>query len=127
MPTKLTLLTAFWFATLPAWAGDRPNSWHFDADLVDTLVYELAGRALDALHDHLDGEGSITSDDQARERRGHFTFKLYPKGKSQSSKHITGETTFRFSTDPDHPSLHFEFKSSQDATGKPRRLPEDAS
>ncbi len=127
MPIKLTFLAAFWFATLPAWADDRSNSLHFDADLVDTLVYELTGRALDVLHDHLDVEGSITSDDQTQERRGHLTFTLYPKGKSQSSKHITGETTFRFSADPDHPSLYFEFKSSQGATGKSRRLPEDAS
>ncbi len=126
MSIKLTLLAAFWFAALPAWAGDRSNSLNFDADVVDTLVYELAGRALDALHDHLDMEGSIESDDQTRERHGHLTFRFYPKGKSQSSEHITGETTFHFSTDPDHPSLHFEFKSSKDLTGKSRQLPDDA-
>ncbi|MEW6247122.1 MAG: hypothetical protein AB1555_10475 [Nitrospirota bacterium] len=126
MPIKLIFLAAFCFAALPAWADDRPNSLHFDSDIADTLLYELAGRALDAFHDHLDLQGSVESDDQTQERRGHLTFKFYPKGKSRSGEHITGETTFRFSIDPDHPSLHFEFKSSKDSTGKPRLLPDDA-
>lgn len=126
MLIKLTFLAAFWLATLPAWASDRPDSLHIDADLVDTLVYELAGRALDALHNHLDVEGSLESDDQAQERRGHLLFKVYPNGKSRSSKPITVETTFRFSADPDHLSLHFELKSSRDFTDQPRWLPKDA-
>jgi hypothetical protein len=126
MPIKLIVLAAFCFAALPTWADDHPNSLHFDSDIADTLLYELVGRALDAFHDHLDLEGSVESDDQAQERRGHLTFKLYPKGKSRSDQHIAGETTFRFSTDPAHPSLHFEFKSSKDSTSQPSRLPDDA-
>ncbi len=126
MPIKLILLAAFCFAALPAWADDRPNSLYFDSDIADALLYELAGRALDAFHDHLDLEGSVESDDQAQERGGHLLFKFYPKGQSQSDESITGETRFRYSADPDHPSLYFEFKSSKDSTGKPRLFPDDA-
>jgi len=68
-------------------------------NLSDSLIQELHHQ-LDKLKDHIELRGKAESQPQDQKHSGWFSFKLYPKGKSQSDEHTGISGHFSFSTKP---------------------------
>jgi hypothetical protein len=115
--TLLLLLMA-----VPVWAGgaeqfdpDQP----FEQALTTNVLRSLLNQAMDVLEDHLEISGNLNPGEKQGERRGNFTLKFYPEGKSQSDQHLSAEGGFDSSPDSNQQDFFFRFKLPQDPSKKP--------
>ena len=77
------------------------------------LLNDVFRRSADLLRNHLELEGAL-SDVGNDEQRGRFTFRFYPRGKSQSQEHVTVESQFTIE-ERDGVGLRSDFRFQKEA------------
>lgn len=121
MRRTLALTLIILMLAVPVWAGggeqfdpDQP----FEQALTTNVLRSLLNQAMDVLEDHLEISGNLNPGEKQGERRGDFTLKLYPEGKSQSDRHLSAEGGFDSSPDSNQQAFFFRFQLPKESSKK---------
>lgn len=116
MTLRYTFIMILALLSSPVWAEDRADmisdELNFDAPFdqaaVRSALRSLFNQALDVIEDHLEFDMKAERNQETHEEHGRLQLKIYPKGKSQSDAHISGELQFRSS--PEERDFSFDLK-----------------
>jgi len=111
MILRYALIAILMLLALPASAGERVqpighDGLNFDEPFEQAIgnnaLHSLLNQALDLIENHIEIKANLHPNEETGDQRGHFQFKLYPHGRSQSDEHVSAELQFRFSPNDQH-------------------------
>jgi hypothetical protein len=108
-------------AEVPSFDPDQP----FRESLSTQLLRSMLNRAMDALEDHLQIDGTLAPANPQGDQQGHLELKLYPKGKSKSDEHVKAEGWFSFSPESGLHDFHLRFKQPRERSAPRSDSPAD--
>lgn len=128
MPSVVLLVLLVLAPIVGAQTADAAEGPSFDPDqpfresLSTHLLRSMLNRALDALEDHLQIDGTLAPADPHGDQKGRLELKLYPKGKSKSDEHVKAEGWFSLSPESGVHDFHLRFKNPRE-----RSVPDSGS